>query len=121
MKNKVLIIAEAGVNHNGNLEYAKKLIDVASESGADVVKFQTFKSVDLTTNYAPLANYQNVNSPELKNQSVLLKKLELSEANHYSLKSYAEKSGIEFLSTAFTVKSVDLLSKLNLKMIENID
>ena len=52
----VLIIAEAGVNHNGNLEFAKKLIDVASQSGADVVKFQTFKSHELTTNYAPLAN-----------------------------------------------------------------
>lgn len=111
----VLIIAEVGVNHNGDLNNAKKLIDIAAEAGANVVKFQTFKSEELTTNYAPLADYQTLNSPELKNQSLLLKKLQLSEKDHFSLSDYSREKGIEFLSTAFTVQSVDLLSKIELK------
>ncbi len=111
----VLIIAEIGVNHNGDINKAKKLIEIASEAGADVVKFQTFNSEDLSTNYAPLAEYQEQNSPELKDQSNLLKKLELTEADHFILKKYAEKFDIEFLSTAFTVQSVDFLSRLGLR------
>ena len=110
----VLIIAEAGVNHNGCLDTAKKLIDVAAKSGADVVKFQTFKSDDLTTNNAPLAEYQLKNSPELINQKTLLQKLELNENSHKILKDYSIKAGIEFLSTGFTLESIDLLSKIGL-------
>lgn len=111
----VLIIAEIGVNHNGDINKAKQLIEIAAQAGADVVKFQTFNSEDLTTNYAPLAEYQEQNSPELKDQSNLLKKLELTDSDHFILKNYADKFGIEFLSTAFTVESVDFLSKLGLK------
>lgn len=111
----VLIIAEAGVNHNGCLDTAKKLIDVASKAGADIVKFQTFNPEDLTTEYAPLAKYQEENSPELINQKTLLEKLQLNFKQHEELKFYAKNSNIEFLSTAFTVQSVDLLSKIGLR------
>ena len=111
----VLIIAEIGVNHNGCLDTAKKLIDVAASSGADVVKFQTFKSDQLTTEIAPLADYQLKNSPELINQQTLLSKLELDENAHKILKKYAQSVGIEFLSTGFTLESIDFLSKLGLK------
>ena len=111
----VLIIAEIGVNLNGDIKKAKKLIEIAAEAGADIVKFQTFTSEDLTTNYAPLAEYQVKNSPELKDQSNLLKKLELKDEDHFTLKNYSEKFGVEFLSTAFTLDSVDFLSKIGLK------
>ena len=111
----VLIIAEIGVNHNGCLDTAKKLIDVAVSSGADVVKFQTFKSDQLTTEIAPLADYQLKNSPELINQQTLLSKLELDEDGHKILKKYANNVGIEFLSTGFTLESIDFLSKLGLE------
>ena len=111
----VLIIAEIGVNHNGCINTAKKLIDVAVHSGADIVKFQTFKSDDLTTDIAPLAEYQLTNSPEFINQKKLLSKLELSEENHISLKNYAEEIGIEFLSTGFTTQSIDLLSRIGIR------
>ena len=111
----VLIIAEVGVNHNGCMNAAKELIDVAFQSGADIVKFQTFKSEELTTDIAPLAEYQLKNSPEFTNQKKLLSKLELSEENHISLKNYAEDLGIEFLSTAFTTQSVDLLNRIGIK------
>ena len=111
----VLIIAEIGVNHNGCLDTAKKLIDVAVSSGVDVVKFQTFKSDQLTTEIAPLADYQLKNAPELINQQTLLSKLELDENGHKILKNYADSFGIEFLSTGFTLESIDFLSKLGLK------
>ena len=111
----VLIIAEIGVNHNGCIETAKKLIDVAVQSGADIVKFQTFKSDELTTDIAPLAEYQLKNSPEFNNQKKLLSKLELSEKNHILLKNYAEELGIEFLSTGFTIQSIDLLARVGIR------
>ena len=111
----VLIIAEIGVNHNGCINTAKKLIDVAVNSGADIVKFQTFKSNDLTTDIAPLAEYQLKNSPEFNNQKKLLEKLELNEKNHILLKNYAEDLGIEFLSTGFTIESIDLLARIGIK------
>ena len=111
----VLIIAEVGVNHNGCMNVAKELIEVAFQSGADIVKFQTFKSEELTTDIAPLAEYQLKNSPEFTNQKKLLSKLELSEENHISLKNYAEDLGIEFLSTAFTTQSVDLLTRIGIR------
>lgn len=111
----VLIIAEIGVNHNGSVVIAKKLIDLAVNAGADVVKFQTFKSDELTTDNTPLADYQIKNSPEFNNQKKLLEKLELSEDNHIILKNYAEDLGIEFLSTAFTIQSVEFLANLGIK------
>lgn len=111
----VLIIAEAGVNHNGCIDTAKKLIDVACEAGANIIKFQTFKSEDLTTEHAPLAEYQETNSPELINQQTLLQKLQLNLKQHKELKSYAINQNIEFLSTAFTLESVDLLSEIGLE------
>ena len=111
----VKIIAEIGVNHNGCMNTARKLIDIAVNSGADIVKFQTFKSEDLTTDIAPLAEYQLKNSPELIDQKTLLKKLELKKNDHILLKEYSNNSGIEFLSTAFTVQSIDELAQLGLK------
>ncbi len=111
----VLIIAEIGVNHNGCMDTAKKLIDLSVDAGADIVKFQTFKSEDLTTENAPLAEYQIKNSPELINQKTLLKKLELNHSHHILLKEYSNNAGIEFLSTGFTIQSIDLLAQLGLK------
>lgn len=111
----VLIIAEIGVNHNGCMDTAKKLIDLSVEAEADIVKFQTFKSDDLTSDLAPLAEYQLKNSPELINQKILLQKLELNNNDHILLKEYSNNAGIEFLSTGFTVQSIDYLAKLGLK------
>tara|TARA_Y100001968_G_scaffold330935_1_gene384078 strand:- start:1354 stop:2355 length:1002 start_codon:yes stop_codon:yes gene_type:complete len=111
----VLIIAEAGVNHNGCINTAKKLVEAAVEAKADIVKFQTFTPDDLTIKKAPLAKYQLANSPELLNQYKLLDDLKLNIDDHIKLKEYCDELGIEFLSTAFTTNSVDLLLKLKLK------
>ena len=100
----MFIIAEIGVNHNGCVNTAKKLIEVAVNSGADIVKFQTFKSNDLTTDIAPLAEYQLKNSPEFNNQKKLLEKLELNEKNHILLKNYAEDLGLNFFQLALLFK-----------------
>ena len=84
--NKVIIIAEAGVNHNGNIEYAKKLIDVAAKAGVDYVKFQTFKAEKLVSKLAKKADYQKKNFNQSDNKQFnMLKNLELSEANHHLL------------------------------------
>jgi len=108
-----LIIAEAGVNHNGSMEYAKKLIDIAAEAGADYVKFQTFKAETLVTKIADKAEYQkNVNEDE--SQFDMIKKLELNKESHEELIHYCEKKDIKFLSTAFDLDSIDLLTKLNI-------
>jgi N,N'-diacetyllegionaminate synthase len=114
MKNKVIIIAEAGVNHNGSLELAKKLVDVAAFAGADYIKFQTFKAEKLVTHDAKKANYQikNLGSDE-GGQLEMLKKLEIPEEWHYDLVKYAKSKNIKFLSTGFDFESVDLLEKLN--------
>ncbi len=111
----VLIIAEAGINHNGCLDTAKQLIDMAVEAKADIIKFQTFRSEDLTTKYAPLADYQKTNSPQEISQNSMLNKVELSIEDHIFLKNYSDQKGIEFLSTAFTSESIDLLSKVDIK------
>lgn len=117
MKNKVLIIAEAGVNHNGDLKLAKKLIDVAAYSGADYVKFQTFKTKDLVIKSAPKADYQKSNSKNsTESQLSMLKKLELSEEDHYELIAYCRKKNIMFLSTGFDLKSIKFLENLNLNL-----
>jgi N,N'-diacetyllegionaminate synthase len=109
---KVLIIAEAGVNHNGSMELAKKLIDNAAEAGADYVKFQTFKAAALVSKKAEKAAYQKENMKDDvgNSQYEMLKKLELSEDQHDELISYCKEKNIRFLSTAFDEESIDLLS-----------
>jgi len=110
-----LIIAEAGVNHNGDTQLARQLIEAAADAGADVVKFQTFKADQLATTKAVKASYQQETTDKSENQQVMLKRLELSFDQHQQLISYCRNLGIEFLSTAFDDPSIDLLNKLNLK------
>ena len=117
-KNKVLIIAEAGVNHNGDLNTAKQLIEIASDSGADIVKFQTFNSKKLTTNYAEKANYQKNLINKNETQQELLLKLEMSHLMHHEIKKYSDKLGIEFCSTAFDIESLKFLISLGIKRIK---
>lgn len=106
------IIAEAGVNHNGDVNLAKKLIGVAKEAGADAVKFQTFKAEEVITKTADKAEYQKGTTGVQETQYEMIKKLELSEQEHYELKSYADRQGITFLSTPYDRGSVDFLVKL---------
>lgn len=112
MINRVLIIAEAGVNHNGDFELAKQLIAVAADSGADFVKFQTFKADKLVTKDAVKADYQFSNTKENNSQYEMLKKLEMPEQWHYDLINYANSLGIRFLSTGFDIESIDFLDKI---------
>ena len=117
MKQKVIIIAEAGVNHNGSIELAKKLIDVASSAGADFVKFQTFNADKLVSKEAKKAAYQNTNINDGdESQYNMLKKLELSDSMHKELIAYANQKGIQFLSTAFDKESIDYLDQLGLPL-----
>lgn len=109
-----LIIAEAGVNHNGDIEMAKKLIEVAADAGADYVKFQTFKADNLVSKEAQKAEYQINNLGGNDDmQYGMLKKLELSENAHHILYDYALSQGIKFASTGFDEESVDFLETLN--------
>jgi N,N'-diacetyllegionaminate synthase len=111
-----IIIAEAGVNHNGSIELAKKLIDIASEAGADYVKFQTFKAETLVTETADKAEYQKNITDNNETQFDMLKKLELDKEAHEELINYCEKKMIKFLSTAFDHGSIELLAKLNIPL-----
>ncbi|MDO4187955.1 MAG: N-acetylneuraminate synthase [Lachnospiraceae bacterium] len=115
MANKVLVIAEAGVNHNGSLDNAKKMIDAAADAGVDIIKFQTFKSEGLVTKNASKASYQEANTGNSDSQLSMLKKLELSEADHIELKKYCDQKGIEFLSTPFDNDSINFLDKLGIR------
>ena len=117
MKN-TLIIAEAGVNHNGDLSIAHKLIDAAANVGADIIKFQTFKASLITTKEVKKANYQVKNSPIEETQQEMLKKLELSFNDHEELIKHCNELNIEFLSTAFDLESINLLKKLQLKRVK---
>ena len=112
---RILIIAEAGVNHNGNIEIAKKLIEKASEAGADFVKFQTFKADSLVSKKAKKAKYQlsSENSDE-KDQYSMLKKLEIPWEWYSILINFCKKNRIKFLSTGFDEKSIDYLDSLNM-------
>jgi len=113
--NKVIIIAEAGVNHNGDIQIAKKLIDVAVEAGVDYVKFQTFKADNLVSKSAKKATYQSVNINDGDDsQYKMLKNLELSHENHLELMSYCSERNINFFSTAFDVEGVKYLNDLGL-------
>jgi N-acetylneuraminate synthase/N,N'-diacetyllegionaminate synthase len=109
----VFVIAEAGVNHNGDLEMAKRLIDVAIKAGADAVKFQTFKAETLVTATAPKAEYQTQTTPVDESQLEMLRKLELSNEDHDELSAYCRRTGILFLSTPFDEDSADLLDALS--------
>lgn len=106
------IIAEAGVNHNGDAVLAKRLIDAAVKAGADAVKFQTFRAEDVITASAAKARYQEKSTGARESQLEMIKKLELSEADFKKLNDYAHKKGIMFLSTPFDKGSVDLLDRL---------
>ncbi|MGE7090268.1 N-acetylneuraminate synthase [Lysinibacillus sp. NPDC048646] len=109
MNQSTYIIAEAGVNHNGSFEMAKRLVKVAKVAGADAVKFQTFRAKNLVTKEAMQADYQVENLGEASSQYEMLKKLELSFDEFTSLKNYCDEIGIEFLSTPFDHDSVDFL------------
>jgi N,N'-diacetyllegionaminate synthase len=111
----VFIIAEAGVNHNGDIALAKKLIDVAKEARADAVKFQTFISDKGVSRYAPKAEYQNKNTSPKESQLDMVKKLELSFDEFIELDNYCKAKKIEFLSTAFDFHSIDFLNTLDMK------
>jgi len=113
-KGKTLIIAEAGVNHNGSLDRALELVDVAADAGADIVKFQTFKADKLAAPSAKMAAYQKTNMGQEQSQQAMLKSLELSYEAHYKLIEHCEKKNIHFLSTAFEFESLEFL--LTLKM-----
>ena len=116
----VFIIAEAGVNHNGSVETAKKMIDAAVQAGADAIKFQTFKTEKLVCKSTPQAEYQMKNSlnGESETQFTLLKKLEINQETHRELFDYCEQSGIVFISTPFDLDSIDLLKSLGLQLIK---
>lgn len=111
----VLVIAEAGVNHNGSLALAKQLIDKAVEAGVDIIKFQTFKSEKLVSKAAKQAEYQQRNiGKKDEGQLSMLKKLELSQQDHEELIAYCNEKGIRFFSTAFDMESIDFLHSLNM-------
>jgi len=111
----VFIIAEVGVNHNGSLELAKQLVDVATGCGADAVKFQTFKATTLVTKAAQQAEYQTTNTGKQESQFDMLKRLELSEVDHQELVAHCHKNQIEFMSTPFDLQSIQFLNGLGVE------
>jgi N,N'-diacetyllegionaminate synthase len=118
MREKIFIIAEAGVNHNGSLELAKKLVDVAVEAGADAVKFQTFVAEKGVSKFAPKAEYQKKATSNEESQLEMSKKLELNKRAHEELMEYCKKRNIQFLSTPFDLVSIDLLDELGLDILK---
>lgn len=112
----VFIIAEAGVNHNGSLELAKRLIDVAVLARADAVKFQTFKAINLVSTSAPKADYQKKTTGGNESQLEMIKKLELDVAAHKELMAYCLEKDILFLSTPFDHDSIEMLDELGLEL-----
>ena len=115
---KIFIIAEAGVNHNGSIKIAKKMIDVAAEAGADAVKFQTFKAEKVISKFAQKADYQKETTDSNQSQLDMARELELDEGEHKELINYCRKKNIMFLSTPFDLDSVDLLNQLGLEIIK---
>jgi N,N'-diacetyllegionaminate synthase len=111
----ILVIAEAGVNHNGSIEVAKRLIDAAVSAGADIVKFQTFKADRLVSKDAEKAEYQKRTTGGNDSQYDMIRRLELDEADHSELMAHCRRSGVEFLSTAFDIESVDILARLGVR------
>ena len=112
MSRKTLIIAEAGVNHNGDLELAKQIVKAAANAGADLVKFQTFTAERLAIDSAPKADYQNQTTDQKQSQFSMLRQLELTAEMHEQLIVYCSKQGIGFFSTGFDLQSVDYLTSL---------
>ena len=110
----VYIIAEAGVNHNGNLGLAKNMVDRAQEAGADCIKFQTFVAHRLVSQSASKAEYQLENTDTTETQLEMIKKLELSFAEFIELSKYCRFKGIDFLSTPFDDESIDFLNDLGM-------
>jgi N-acetylneuraminate synthase len=115
---KTLIIAEAGVNHNGDIDLAKQLVTAAAASGADMVKFQTFKAHNLVTKTASKAAYQNKTTDETESQFEMIRKLELSKADHELLIEECNRHGIGFFSTAFDTDSFDMLVNMGIKQVK---
>jgi len=113
---KTFIIAEAGVNHNGSLKLAQRLVDVAVEAGANAVKFQTFKAENVISKFAQMAEYQKKNLGVEKSQLEMVKELELSFDDFVELKNYCDKKGIMFLSTPFDIESARFLKDLGLEI-----
>jgi N,N'-diacetyllegionaminate synthase len=112
MNSKTLIIAEAGVNHNGDLDLAKQLINAAADAGADLVKFQTFNANRQVTRTAKKADYQTQTTSSTESQHAMLRRLELTEEMHHQLIAHCLTQNISFLSTGFDIESVDLLVSL---------
>lgn len=113
---KTLIIAEAGVNHNGDLAMAKRLVDVAATAGADLVKFQTFSADRLVTRQTPKAAYQTATTAQGESQHAMIRRLELTRPMHETLIAHCQAQGIGFLSTGFDLESLDLLVILGLEL-----
>lgn len=113
---RVIIIAEAGVNHNGDIELAKKLIDVAVLAKVDYVKFQSFIAKNLVSKNADKAEYQKQTTDSAESQFEMIKKLELSREQHFELLNYCNLKNIRFLSTAFDLESIDLLKELGITL-----
>jgi N,N'-diacetyllegionaminate synthase len=113
---QVFIIAEAGVNHNGSLKIAKKMVDAAKEAGADACKFQTFEAERIISRFAKKAEYQQRTTSEDESQLEMVKRLELGEEAHRELFSYCRKKNILFLSSAFDTQSVDFLNELGVEI-----
>ena len=118
MPNRTLIIAEAGVNHNGDIKLAKQLIDAAADAGTDYVKFQTFSADRIVTKSADKAEYQKQSSDSSESQFEMLKRLELSVEMHLELIEHCNHKSIKFLSTGFDIQSVDLLVGLGLNLVK---
>lgn len=115
---KVFIIAEAGVNHNGDLELAKRLVDEAARAGVDAVKFQTFKTENIVCRNAVKADYQKATTDARQSQFEMLKKLELTESMHEHLIEYCKMKNILFLSTAFDLESIDFLDQTGMEIMK---
>ena len=112
MTEDVKIIAEAGVNHNGDIKLAKKMVEVAADAGADYIKFQTFNAKRQVTKNARKAHYQLKNTNNIETQYEMLSRLEMTEEMHYQLKNHADSNSIGFLSTGFDIQSIDFLVNL---------
>lgn len=116
MKKKTLIIAEAGVNHNGSVDIAKELIKAAKDVGADAVKFQTFNTNSLVAKNADKADYQKKSTDKNESQFEMIKQLELNEDNHKELMKYCHENDIQFISSPFDFESIELLNELGLEI-----
>ena len=115
---KTFIIAEAGVNHNGSLSRAIEMVSVAATLGADAIKFQTFFTSEVISKLAPKAQYQIDNTHSNESQFEMVKKLELTEENHFEIIKHCDNNNIEFMTSAFDLKSIELLESFNLKRIK---